>query len=130
MAPELGTVVALEITDRGRVALGGLVGSEIGQIEGRLISADTAEYVLQVTGVTFLRGGQQGWRGETVHIRNEYVSSRYERRFSTVRTVTLVALTVGAVALIAGASLAGFNQGDRTEPPMDTIQTIRIPRRP
>jgi hypothetical protein len=121
-------VIALDISDQGRVALGGLVGPELSQVEGRFVSMENGEYVIHVTGVRFLRGGEQGWRGETVRIKPEYVTSRYERKFSTVKTVALGAVAVGAVALVATAGLRGFTQGDRGSTPGDTMQTVRRPQ--
>jgi len=128
MGPVPGTVIALDISDQGRVALGGLIGPELSQVEGRLVSVEGGEYVLQVTGVRFLRGGEQVWRGETVRIKSDYVATRYERRLSKVRSVALGALAVGVVALVATKSLRGFGQGDRDVAPSDTGQTVRIPR--
>jgi hypothetical protein len=128
--PELGSVIALDVTDRGRVALGGEIGPELSQIEGRLVSRDSNEYVVGVTGVRFLRGGAQVWHGETVHLKSDYVGTRYERRFSTVRSVALGALAVGAVGLVATSSLRGFGQGNGATPPKDTgAMQIRIPIR-
>jgi len=125
--PEPGSAIALDISDQGRVALGGLVGPELSQIEGRFVSMESGEYVIHVTGVRFLRGGEQGWRGETVRLKPEYVSSRYERKFSSVRTAALAAVAVGAVALVAAKGLRGFTQGDRGSTPGDTSQTVRLP---
>jgi hypothetical protein len=122
-------VIALDITDAGRVALGGLMGPEIAQVEGRLVGMDSSEYVVGVSDVRFLRGGDQVWHGETVHIKSAYVTSRYERQFSAVRTAALGAVAVGAVALIATKSLRGFGQGDSGKTPGDSGQTQRVPQR-
>lgn len=108
--------------------MGGLIGPELSQVEGTLISMDTSEYVLGVTGVRFLRGGEQVWHGERVRIKSEYVASRYERRFSTVRSVTLGAVAVVVVALVASKSLRGFGQGDKGQPPDTGVVTQRLPR--
>jgi hypothetical protein len=129
-APEPGSVIALDITDQGRVALGGLIGPALSQVEGRVISTDSSEYVLGVTGVRFLAGGEQVWHGETVHIKSEYVGSRYERRFSAGRTAALGAVAVGAVVLVAAKGLRVLGQGTTDKTPGDTAQTQRVPRRP
>lgn len=121
-------MIALDISDQGRIALGGLVGPELSQIEGRFVSMESGEYVIRVTGVRFLRGGEQGWRGEPIRIKSEYVTSLYERKFSTVKTAALAAIAVGAVALVAAKGLRGFTQGDRGSTPGDTSQTVRLPR--
>lgn len=99
VVPVSGTAVAFDINDAGRLALGGSMGAEIAQVAGRLVSKDSTEYLLAVSDVQFLREGNQTWRGEEVRIKTAYVSTIYERRFSTVRTIGLAA--IGAVALTA-----------------------------
>lgn len=96
--PDVGTRVAFDVNDTGRVALGGTMGPAISQIEGRLISKENGEYIVAVSSIRLLGGGQQVWRGERVRIRPEHVSSVYERRFSTGRSVALGASVVGSVA--------------------------------
>lgn len=126
--PKPGTIIGLDINDAGRLALGGSMGPEIGQIEGRLIEKDSSEYVVAVNALHLLRGGEQVWHGETVHIKNEYVSSLYERRFSASRSVAMAAVGVGAVAAIASRSLIGLGSGDQGPTPGDTAHTQRRPR--
>ena len=121
-------MIAVDITDQGRLALGGLIGPELSQVEGTLISMDSSEYVMGVTGVHFLRGGEQVWHGERVRIKSEYVGLRYERQFSTVRSVALGAAAVGVVALVASKSLRGFGQGNKGQPPDTGVITQRLPR--
>jgi len=127
-----GRVIALDINDRGRVALGGTIGPELSQVEGSLVSMDSSEYVLHVSGVHFLRGGEQVWKGELVHIKTDFVESRYERQFSTVRSVLLGAIAVGAVAYVAAKGLSALGSGDVSGPAKgDTSAvTTRVPRRP
>jgi hypothetical protein len=128
-APQLGTIIGLDINDAGRSALGGSMGPEIGQVEGRLVDRDSSEYVVAVTALHLLRGGEQVWHGETIHIKNEYVTSVYERRFSASRSAALAAAGVGAVAIIATRSLIGLgSSGDSGKTPIDTAHTQRRPR--
>lgn len=128
-APTPGTEIALDINDVGRVALGGPMGPSVRQVEGRLVSKDTNEYVLAVTDVHTLDGGDQVWRGEPVHIKSEYVSATYRRKLSVARSVALGAAGVGVVAAIATTSLAGLGSVDRGDTgPSDTSHTTRIPR--
>ena len=87
--PDVGSALALDINDVGRVALGGTIGQGIGQLEGRLIGSDDGEYLIAVTSVRYLSGGEQIWGGERVRIRKEYVGNTYERRFNKGRTVAL-----------------------------------------
>jgi hypothetical protein len=102
VVPVTGTNVAFDINDAGRVALGGSMGAEIAQVAGRLVSRDTSEYLLAVSDVELLRGGNQVWRGEEVRIKTAYVSTVYERRFSVPRTIGLAAVTLVALTALAG----------------------------
>lgn len=128
--PSLGLVMALEVNDVGRVALGGSMGPEIGVVEGRLVSQLNGEYVLAVTHVRFIRGGEQIWTGEQVSIKKEYVSRTFERRFHKGRTVALGAAIVGGILAVAVAQdLFGFGQEATPIIPPDTGTSLR-PRRP
>jgi hypothetical protein len=127
--PEPGTVMGFDLNDAGRLALGGSMGPEIGQVEGRLIQKSPADYTVGVTSIHMLRGGDQVWHGEVVHIKPDYVSTLYTRKFSTARSVALGAVGVGAIALIASRSLVGLDNTTRPEPnPGDTAHTQRRPR--
>lgn len=112
--PDPGKMIGLDINDAGRVALGGAMGPEIEQVEGRLIAKDSGGYLIGVTSLHLLRGGEQVWRGEQVQVKKEYVTSVYERRFSPSRSAALAAVGIGAVALIASRSL--FPQGSINQP--------------
>lgn len=130
----LGSPVAFDVTDAGRVALGGSMGPEIDRIEGRLIQRDNGEYLLGVTGVTLLRGaGYQTWSGERVQLKPTYVGTAYERKLSVGKTVLLSAIGVGAMAAIAarGFNTGGGTNNDDTKLPGkgDTAQSNRrLPR--
>ena len=124
-----GATVSLDINDVGRVALGGSMGPEIIQVQGRLLGNGGEEYVLGVTEVRLMGGGVQVWRGEPVRIKREHVSSTYERRFSRSRSIALgVALVGGIVAFVSGRSLLGLGTGDENDVPIDTAE-VRIGRR-
>jgi hypothetical protein len=127
IAPEVGTGVALDINDAGRLALGGSMGPEIAQIEGQLIQEDSSEYLIAVETLRLMRGGEQQWKGEKVRIKTGYVTTAYERRFSRGRTIVLTAVGIGAVALLAGKSLRGSGSTDPDPLPKDTASAVRIP---
>ena len=127
--PQIGEKVAFDLNDNGRAALGGSMGPEIGQIEGRLLQKDTSQYVVAVSAVRLIRGGEQAWGGEQVRIRSDYVSNAYTRQFSTGRTIALSAIGVGAVALIVTQSIVGSGSGDDVTP-IDTASTRKSPWRP
>jgi len=131
VTPVLGTAVGFDINDAGRVALGGSMGPEIGQVSGKLVAQDSEEYTLAVSDVQYLRGDSQVWRGEEVHIKTNYVSTVYVRRFSPARTIALGAIGVGAVAIFAGQKLANsFLGNSSSQDSMHATSRGRLPRRP
>jgi hypothetical protein len=117
----------LDVNDAGRLALGGSMGAEIDQVEGRLLERTDSEYVLSVTSVRFLRGGNQVWTGETVRIKSEHVATTYTRQFSRPRTIAIAAVGGGALAYVVTRSLIGSGQ-DEPRIPGDTAQTQLSPR--
>lgn len=127
VTPAVGSRVALDVNDAGRLALGGSMGPEIDQVEGRLLERTDSEYVLSVSSVRFLRGGQQTWTGETVRIKSEHVAATYTRQFSRSRTVALAAVGGGALAFVVTRSLVGSGEDD-PRIPGDTAQTQLSPR--
>ena len=122
-APEVGTKVALDVNDAGRVALGGALGPEIAQVEGQLVRKDSAGYLLAVSNIRLLRGGEQVWNGEQVHVNPDFVGSTYERRFSLGRSIGFGVVGIGGfAAFMAGRSLLGGGTKDN-QPPIDTANT-------
>ena len=127
---QAGTKVAFDVNDVGRVGLGVTVGQEVGRIDGLLLSRDNGEYILAVSGVQLLRGGQQVWNGERVGIKSEYVGTVYERRFHKGRTIALSAAVVGGLAaVVVSRDLFGLGTTGRPDPPPDSVPALRI-RRP
>jgi hypothetical protein len=124
-APKSGDQVAFEITDLGRVYLGGAMGPEIGQVEGRLLDSENGDYVLGVTSVKTIRGGVQVWSGERVRIEKQYVARMYERKFSKGRTLAMGIVAVGGAVLLFGKSLGVLGGGDTPKPPpIDTFPSL------
>jgi hypothetical protein len=124
-----GAMVALEINDAGRVALGGSMGPEIGEVEGRLVEQTSSEYRLAVTGVRYLRNaGEQTWNGERISIPTEHVRAVRERRLSKGRSAIFAGAAVGAVAYIVTRSIIGSGQEGPDRTPVDTAHSVRIPR--
>ena len=130
IVPAVGSQVAFDVNDQGRVALGGTMGPSILQVEGRLLSKDSSNYSIAVSEIHFLQGGDQVWAGERVNIGTQYVTSVYERRFSAVRTAVAGGAVVGALAAIVGRSLLGSGEPDQPTTPPDTFAAVRRPRRP
>lgn len=121
--PVVGTRVAFDVNDAGRVALGGSIGPEIAQIEGRLVSREGENYRLAVSAVRLLRGGEQVWTGEQVTLQPQHLGTAYERRVSVGRSIALGVVTFGGFGVfLAGRSLFGLGSGDTDGPPNDTVQ--------
>jgi hypothetical protein len=137
--PEPGTVMAFEVNDLGRLALGGQMGPEIAHIEGRLLSKQGDEYELAVRSVKLIRGGSQVWNGEKVTIKKEFISQTFERHFSKSQTIALSAVFVVSVYIVASkANLFGLGKEDPAKQPCDSTVVgpgscgvqARFPRRP
>jgi hypothetical protein len=122
--------VAFDVTDAGRIALGGSMGPAIRRIEGRLVRRDGEDYVVAVSSVAFLSGGTDTWTGEPVRLKPEYVGMTYERRLSKSRTIAASAVGVGAVAFILTRSLVGGGSGAERLPPRDSLGTTSRGPRP
>jgi hypothetical protein len=127
-APAVGARVAFDVNDAGRVALGGSMGPEIAQVQGRLLEQANGEYLVAVTAIRHLRGGEQPWGGEQVRIRSDHVTGTYERRFSRSRTIAASAVGVAVVAFFVTRSLRGGGEVDPPNP-IDSVQTRRVPWR-
>ena len=130
IVPAIGSQVAFDVNDQGRVALGGTMGPSILQVEGRLLSKDSSNYSVAVSEIHFLQGGDQVWAGEHVNINSQFVTSVYERRFSAVRTAIAGGAAAGAIAAIVGRSLLGGGDPEQPKGTTDTSATVRRPRRP
>jgi len=137
--PEPGTLIGFEVNDLGRLALGGQMGPEIAQVEGRLVSKSNEEYQISVKSVKLIRGGTQVWNGETVSIKREHISQTYTRHFSKGQTIALSAVFVASVFVVL-QKLELFGLGDRDQDPAPCDSTLtgpgscgataRYPRRP
>jgi hypothetical protein len=128
--PTPGEVMAFDINDAGRVSLGGTIGPEIGQVEGRLVSHDEGQYVMAVSTVRFLRGGEQVWSGERVRINRDQVGNSYVRRFDKGRTIALGAVVVaGVTALVLSRDLIGFGREPEPPGPPGGGEELRAPLR-
>jgi hypothetical protein len=122
--PEVGTKIALDLNDAGRVGLGGALGPEVQQIEGRLVERDSAGLLLAVSNIRLLQGGEQVWSGEQVRIRPEFVGNTYVRRFSMGRSIGFGAAGIGGfAAFLATRSLLGSGSRGDDRPPDDSVNT-------
>lgn len=123
--PVTGARVALQVSDAGRVMLGGSMGPEIDRVEGVLLQRDSAEYLLAVTGIRTIRGGDQAWSGEKVKVKAEFVTGVYERRLSKGRTLIASVIGAGALAYIFSQALQGTGKPDPAAVPDDSAHALR-----
>jgi hypothetical protein len=115
-APPSGSVVSLQLTDTGRVALGQTLGPTVEKIEGAVESSSDSAYVLRMQSVTFFNGQKSGWRGERVIVGKRFVTNPSLHEFSNSRTTLAIVVGVGAVlAFIATRGLLGSGNTD-TDP--------------
>jgi len=122
--PKVGTRVAFDVNDVGRVALGGTIGPEIGQVEGTLVEKDSAGYLVAVQAVRLLRGLEQPWSGEQVRLKKEYLGPAYERRASAGRSIGLAFIGGGGLGVFfLTRSLFGSGNEDNGGNPGDTVIT-------
>jgi hypothetical protein len=92
------------------------MGPGIEQIEGRLLDQDNGSYLVAVSAVRLVRGGEQVWSGEQVRLNRDYIAMVYERRLSVARSAALGAVGVGGLAAFL-ASLNLFGGGAEEQPP-------------
>jgi hypothetical protein len=122
--PQVGTDVAFDVNDAGRVALNGTMGPEIAQVEGQLVQKEDGVYIVSVNTVRLLRGGEQPWSGERVRLRSEYLGPAYSKKLSKSKSVGLAVGSVGAVTtFFLTRNLLGFGNSDNGGGPHDTVIT-------
>jgi hypothetical protein len=125
--PVVGTKVAFDVNDVGRVGLGGALGPEVSQVEGELLQKDSAGYLVAISNIRLMRGGEQVWNGEQVRVPSGYVGNAYIRRFSLGRSIGFGALGIGGfAAFLAGRSLLGLGTDEPV--PDDTGVQTRLGR--
>lgn len=125
-----GETVALDISDRGRVALSERFGPGVSQIEGRVSATSEESYKLQVFRVSYLRDSDAQWAGETVTIEREHVGRVYQRTLSRRRSVlTAAAVGGGVIAFIVTRALTGEGRERDPDPMLPPgPEQSRVPR--
>ena len=107
-APEPGTYLQVMLTDSGTSHFWSYIGPDVGDLRGRLVTADNAAIALSVESVELRHGQVLSWKGESVTLGREYVATLQERRLSKSRTVLAAA---GSVAAFIAALTAYSNIG-------------------
>lgn len=112
VVPVIGREVAVELSDRGRVLVGGQLGESVLQVVGRIVSSTDSAVTLSVTRTVLMQGSTVVWTGEQVAIPRSGVRGYRIRQFSRGRTVMLsVAVFAGLVLVGVGLTLVGGGDG-------------------
>jgi len=79
------------------------------RVEGSLLQATDADYLVAVSDVVDIRGIHSKWTGESVPLPRSGVANSYERLLSKPRTAMFaLGMTAAVVALIASRNLLGI----------------------
>ncbi len=116
-APRPGQRLALELSDQGRVALGGQLGAGVTRVEGTVRQAGSDDLVMAVERLAQISGGTSYWGGEEVRIRRADIARTEERRLSRGRTALAVGGFVVALGAFAVTRVLGGFGGEETTPP-------------
>lgn len=101
-APPTGETVVLQISDRGRVALGERLGPGVTKIQGRVTSVAEDQVSMSVASVGYVSGETTLWSGESMTMSREFVGNVEVRTLSKSRTW----MAVGGAAAVAGFFIA------------------------
>jgi hypothetical protein len=116
--PSIGTTLAVDLTDNGRVGMGEQIGVSARTIEGVVRTQDDSAYVFNVSSILYLNGQQNRWSGEPLKVSRQFVTNPRQRQFSPSRTALAAAIGVGGVvAFIVSRGLLGLGNGPRDPGP-------------
>src|SRR5437879_9676550 len=88
-APQPGTYMQVMLTDSGTSHFWGYLGPDVGNLRGRLITANPEALALSVESVEQRHGQILTWKGEDVTLRRAYVAAVRDRHLSKARVALL-----------------------------------------
>jgi hypothetical protein len=107
--PSSGMQVALELNDRGRVALSDSVGPSADRIEGEVQSIADSVLVVRVASIRYTNGATHRWTSEPLSIRADLLRDLQEKRFSRTRTWAVAGASTAMLLILAiSVDLLGF----------------------
>jgi hypothetical protein len=116
VAPEPGSTVLLDLTDRARIDLGDRIGPSAARIDGVVQSRNDTAYVLRVSSVTYLNGQSNKWTDEPLTVPSSLVSRARLRQFSRSRTMAVgIGIAAALAAVFIKADFLG-RSGPDTQP--------------
>ena len=111
--PAPATYIAVDLTDRGRIGLGELIGPAATRVEGVLQSETDSIYALNVAAVGYMNGQSNRWSGEPLSVRKDFITNVRQRKFSRGRTALASGGALGGILFFAlTRGLFGFGGGD------------------
>ncbi len=125
--PPAGEQVALQITDQGRVGLSQRFGPGLAEIQGKMVSTQGSEYVINVYRVAQITGESAAWSGESTRIDRSFVGSVRGRQFSGLRTSLFAVVAGGALYFLVSRTLSGSFSGGHDDPEPPPPVSTRIP---
>ena len=106
--PELGTSIAVTLTDSGSDELAHYLGPNVFAVRGRYLGDSDGGLLVSVSSVESKRGDELTWAGETVTLPTNDIASLQVRQFAKGRSALLLGMSVtGLVATTAAFSLIG-----------------------
>lgn len=110
--PQPGTYLQIMLTDSGTTHFWPYLGPDVGDLRGRLVTAEPQALALSVESVEQRHGQVLSWKGETVTLGREYVARMNERRLSKSRSVLMAAGSVAAlIATLSVFTNLGIGSG-------------------
>lgn len=116
-SPAPGAQAVALLNDRGRLALGDSLGSNVDRLTGDVVARGDTTFVLAVRRVRYLGGQENAWNGERVTVPVGALRGIEERRFSRVRSYLLAgAIAAAVIVFVVTRSILG-DDGALVEPP-------------
>ena len=110
-------LVAVDVSDAGRVELSDTMGAEVKRIEGQVTQRNDSAIRLMVTEVSFLNGTSNKWQGQEITIRPLDVKMISQRTYSRQRTLVAALVLGGLIGLTIATK--GFNNLFSGDPSTD-----------
>ena len=114
--PTNGSLVALEVTDEGRVALNEKIGPGVVRLEGTLAGVEGDELLVDASAATQLRGYVSELGGVRVRLPQRYVTRMDQRQLSKSRTALVIGGLVAVVAAFFATKISGRSTPSDEDP--------------
>ena len=103
--------VLLDLTERGTLELGSLVGPSIVSLDGRVRGHTDSSFTMSLTQVISRSGDAQVWKGEVILVPLRFANGFRKREVSRSRTY-LLAAAIAAGAIVSGMAFKAGTSGN------------------